>query len=213
MSEFNALPVTLAGRHVRLEPLTPRHASALFEAGSDPEIHRYLIGRPPSTLGDVEQTIAAALAQQAAGATVAFVVVALAGGRTAGTTRYLDIRRADRALEIGHTWLAPEFQRTAANTEAKYLLLRHAFEALGAVRVQLKTDERNERSRRAIERIGGRFEGILRNYQTRWDGFVRNTALFAITDGDWPEVKVRLEARLASGDGRGGKPGAGQSRR
>jgi RimJ/RimL family protein N-acetyltransferase len=130
---------------------------------------------------------------------VPFVIIHLASGHVAGTTRYLDIRRGDRALEIGHTWLAGEFQRTAVNTEAKYLLLRHAFEGLGAVRVQLKTDERNERSRRAIERLGARFEGILRNYQTRWDRFVRNTAMYALTDADWPGIKARLEARLAGG--------------
>ena len=199
MPSFDPKPVVLTGRHVRLEPLAAMHAAALFAAGRDPEVHRYLLDEPPATEADVAATIAAALAAAAAGTQVPFVILHLASGRVAGTTRYLDLRRDHRALEIGYTWLAPEFQRTAVNTEAKYLLLRHAFETLGAVRVQLKTDERNARSRRAIERLGARFEGILRNYQTRADGFVRNTALFALTDADWPAAKARLEARLAAG--------------
>lgn len=194
----------LTGRHVRLEPMQPAHAAALYAAGRDPEIHRYLIGLAPASLGDVEATVAKALAAAAKGVEVPFVIIHLASGQVAGTTRYFEIRRRDRALEIGHTWLAPEFQRTAVNTEAKYLLLRHAFEVLDAVRVQLKTDERNDRSRRAIERLGARFEGILHSYQTRWDGFVRNTAMYAIVAADWPAVKARLEARLA----RAQKPGA-----
>lgn len=197
MPAFDPQPVVLTGRHVRLDPLQPGHAGGLWAASRDPEIHRYLTGPAPAGPDDVTATIAAALAAAAAGAQVTFVVIHLATGRVAGTTRYLDIRRGDHALEIGHTWLAPEFQRTAVNTEAKYLLLRHAFEVLGAVRVQLKTDERNGRSRRAIERLGARFEGILRNYQTRWDGFVRNTAMYALTDADWPGIRARLEARLA----------------
>ena len=199
MPEFAPQSVTLTGRHVRLEPLQPAHADALFAAGRDPGIHRYLTGPAPAGPADVAATIAAAGAAAAAGAQVPFAIIDLASGRVAGTTRLFDIRRADRALEIGHTWLAAEFQRTALNTEAKYLLLRHAFESLGAVRVQLKTDERNTQSRRAIERLGARFEGILRNYQTRWDGYVRNTAMYALTDADWPAVRARLEARLAAG--------------
>lgn len=196
MPLFDPQPVVLTGTQVRLEPLQLNHAPALFAAGRDPEIHRYLIDPPPGSVAEVEAVIAAAHAATAAGTQVPFAIVHRPSGRLGGTTRYLDIRRRDRALEIGYTWLAPEFQRTAMNTEAKFLLLRHAFEGLGAVRVQLKTDERNERSRRAIERLGARFEGILRKYQTRWDGYVRNTALFAITDDDWPAVRARLAERL-----------------
>jgi RimJ/RimL family protein N-acetyltransferase len=113
-----------------------------------------------------------------------------------GATTYLDIRRANRGLEIGNTWLAKEAQRTPINTEAKLLQLTHAFEPLGAVRVQLKTDERNLRSREAIARLGCTFEGILRKYQARYDGFVRNTAMFSLTAEEWPAAKARLEARL-----------------
>jgi RimJ/RimL family protein N-acetyltransferase len=197
MSTFDPRPVLLTGRQVRLEPMQSAHAAALYAAGRDPEIHRYLIGPAPAALADMEASVAKALAAAATGVEVPFVIIHLASGQVAGTTRYFEIRRRDRALEIGHTWLAPEFQRTAVNTEAKYLLLRHAFEVLGAVRVQLKTDERNNRSRRAIKRLGARCEGILHNYQTRWDGFVRNTAMYAIVAADWPAVKARLEARLA----------------
>ncbi len=174
MSTFDPRPVLLTGRQVRLEPLQPAHAAALYAAGRDPEIHRYLIGPAPASVADVEATVAKALAAAATGVEVPFVIIHLASGQVAGTTRYFEIRRKDRALEIGHTWLTPEFQRTA-----------------------VKTDGRNDRSRRAIERLGARFEGILHNYQTRWDGFVRNTAMYAIVAVDWPAAKARLEARLA----------------
>jgi RimJ/RimL family protein N-acetyltransferase len=134
---------------------------------------------------------------QAAGTDVVFVTVRRGDGRVVGTTRYMDIRRPARALEIGGTWLAKEAQRTPINTEAKYLMLRHAFEALGAGRVQLKTDERNAASRAAILRIGGRFEGILRRYQARYDGFIRNTAMYSLVAEEWPAAKAALEAKLA----------------
>ena len=197
MCRFDPRPVTLAGREVRLEPLRQAHAAGLYGVGRDPEIHRYLIGPAPASLVDMEATVAKALAAAATGVEVPFAIIHRASGQVAGTTRYFEIRRKDRGLEIGHTWLGLAFQRTAVNTEAKYLLLQHAFEELGAARVQLKTDERNERSRRAIERLGARFEGILHCYQTRWDGFVRNTAMYAIVSGDWPAVKAGLEAKLA----------------
>jgi RimJ/RimL family protein N-acetyltransferase len=197
MSRFDPRPVVLTGRVVRLEPLRPAHAAGLYAIGRDPEIHRYLIGPAPASLADMEAVVAKALAAATTGVEVPFAVIHLASGKVAGTTRYFEIRRKDRVLEIGHTWLGLAYQRTAVNTEAKYLLLEHAFDELGAVRVQLKTDERNERSRRAIERLGARFEGILRRYQTRWDGYVRNTAMYSILSSDWPAVKADLEAKLA----------------
>ena len=116
------------------------------------------------------------------------------GGRRDDLPRYPP---GNRGLEIDNTWIAPEAQRTAVNTEAKYLQLRHAFEVLGAWRVQLKTDERNARSRAAIARLGCTFEGILRRYQLRFDGFVRNTAMFSLLDSEWPAAKAALEAKLA----------------
>ena len=196
MRRFNPKPVVLTGRHVRLEPLQPAHAAGLYAIGRDPEIHRYLIGPAPASAAAMAATVTKALAAAATGLEVPFAIIHLPSAKVAGTTRFFEIRRKDRVLEIGHTWLGTAFQRTAANTEAKYLLLRHAFEQLGAVRVQLKTDERNERSRRAIERLGARLEGILHNYQTRWDGFVRNTAMYAIVAAEWPAVKAGLMALL-----------------
>jgi N-acetyltransferase len=194
---FDPQPVFLEGRHIRLEPLASRHAEGIFAASRDAGIWTYLLIAPFTTVSDVEKWMTEALAQQAAGAEVAFATVNKSDGRVVGSTRFLDIRRPHRSLEIGWTWLAPEAQRTAVNTEAKYLMLRHAFETWGALRVQLKTDERNARSRAAIARLGAVFEGILRNYQTRFDGYVRNTAMFSITAAGWPAVKAGLEAKLA----------------
>ncbi|MBI2496519.1 MAG: GNAT family N-acetyltransferase, partial [Opitutae bacterium] len=164
---FEPKPVLLSGRQVRLEPLTPAHAPGIFAASRDPEIWRYLLIPPFAGMADVERWLAEALKLQAAGAEVAWATVRAADNRVVGSTRFLDIRRAHRGLEIGNTWLAPEAQRTPVNTEAKFLQLRHAFEELGAWRVQLKTDERNQKSRDAIARIGAKFEGVLRKYQAR----------------------------------------------
>jgi len=122
--------------------------------------------------------------------------VRAADGRVVGSTRFLDIRRPHRALEIGNTWLAREAQRTAINTEAKLLMLTQAFEGWGAGRVQLKTDERNDASRAAIARLGCAFEGVLRKYQARYDGYIRNTAMFSLVADEWPAAKARLQARL-----------------
>lgn len=194
--QFNPRPILLAGRHVRLEPLAPHHAEALFAIGRDPEIWRWMLTPAFATPDDAGRWIEATLRAQAAGDEVTWATVRLSDGAIVGSTRYLDIRRAHRALEIGYTWLAREAQRTAINTEAKYLQLRHAFDELGAVRVQWKTDSRNEPSRRAIARLGAQFEGILRNYQTRSDGYVRHTAMFSLTADEWPAVRHRLEALL-----------------
>ena len=194
---FDPKPVVLAGRTVRLEPLQRRHAAGILAASRDPEIWRWMLVEQFQTVGEAEQWIDAANVAQAAGLEVAWATTLLKDGRVVGSTRYLDIRRPNRGLEIGWTWIDPEFQRTAVNTEAKYLMLRHAFEDLGAVRVQLKTDERNTKSRAAIARLGATFEGILRQYQARFDGYVRNTAMFSVTAGEWPAAKAKLEAMLA----------------
>jgi RimJ/RimL family protein N-acetyltransferase len=194
---FDPKPVLLEGRHVRLEPLAPRHAAGLFAASQEPGIWRWLPIPMFAAVEEVRSWIDDALKLQASGAEVAFVIIRKHDGLVVGATRYLDIRRPHRALEIGWTWLATAAQRTPVNTEAKYLLLQHAFEVQGAVRMQLKTDERNEQSRAAILRLGAGFEGILRNYQTRvHDGYVRNTAMYSITATEWPDVKARLEAKL-----------------
>jgi RimJ/RimL family protein N-acetyltransferase len=187
-------PITLEGRWVRLEPLAAHHAADLAEAAQDDEIWRYM----PAVLKteeDIRDWIAAAQAQQATGTQLPFAIVDRATGRAIGSTRYLNIVPADRGLEIGWTWLAREARRTAINTECKFLLLRHAFEPLGCIRVQLKTDRRNERSRRAIERIGGQLEGILRNHMILHYG-LRDSAFYSIIDTEWPEVKERLVSRL-----------------
>ena len=193
---FDPQPVLLEGRHVRLEPLAPPHAEGLFAASRAAGIWTYLLVQQFVSVAAVNDWIAEARRAQAAGSEVAFATVRRSDGRVVGSTRYLEIRRAHRALEIGWTWLAPEAQRTPINTEAKYLMLRHAFEALGAVRMQLKTDARNEKSRRAILRLGATEEGTLRKYQTRFDGYVRDTVMFSLTAADWPVVNARLEERL-----------------
>lgn len=194
---FDPQPVLLEGRHVRLEPLVRSHLPGLLEAAREPGIFQYFLTPPLGTEVEMTKWVDQILKGQAAGTDVGWVTVRCSDGRIVGATTFLDIRRHNRGLEIGNTWLAPEAQRTVLNTEAKYLQLRHAFEVLGARRVQLKTDERNVRSRAAIERIGAKFEGILRKYQVRYDGYVRNTAMFAIVAEDWPAVKARLEAKLA----------------
>lgn len=195
---FDPKPLVLEDRHVRLEPLSRAHLPALVAAASTPEIFQWFLTRPLSDPAEMAAWLDEALRNQAAGTEVAFATVRRSDGRVVGSTRFMDLRRPHRALEIGNTWLAPEAQRTAVNTAAKYLMLRQAFEGWGAVRVQLKTDERNQRSRTAIARLGAHFEGILRNYQTRAvDGYVRNTAMFSITDREWPAVKARLETMLA----------------
>lgn len=193
---FDPKPVLLEGRQVRLEPLGSRHLPGLVAAAQDPAIFQWFLTPPLGLPGEMERWLADARRAQAAGAEVAFATVRRSDGRVVGSTRYLDIRRPHRSLEIGNTWLAPEAQRTAINTEAKLLLLTHAFETLGAARVQLKTDERNARSRAAIARLGCAFEGVLRQYQARYDGFIRNTAMFSLIAEEWPGAKARLAARL-----------------
>ena len=193
---MNIVPVTLEGRHVRLELLTRAHHGALSEVGLEESIWRWTpsaVRTPEEMMAYMEQ----ALEWQAQGSALPFATVAKDSGRVVGSTRFGNIDRANRRLEIGWTWIAKPWQRTAVNTEAKYLMLRHAFEALGAVRVQLKTDARNEKSRQAILRLGAVEEGTLRKYQTRFDGYVRDTVIFSITAEEWPAVKTRLKDRLA----------------
>jgi RimJ/RimL family protein N-acetyltransferase len=145
----------------------------------------------------MQAVIGAALEAQEAGRELPFAVVEVATARAIGSTRYEDILPRHRALEIGWTWYGVPWQRTACNTQCKYLLLRHAFEALGAVRVQMKADTRNERSRRAIERTGAVFEGVLRKHRILPDGYVRDSAMYSVVAGEWPAVKAHLERHLA----------------
>ncbi len=193
MSAFDPKPTILEGRHVRLEPLAPQHAEDLYAAGQDPAIWPYMARGEFTSLEDVREWIRQALGMQETGTQIPFAMLLRRSGEAIGSTRYLDIRREDRGLEIGWTWVAARHQRSAVNTECKYLLLRHAFEDLGAVRVQLKTDRRNERSQRAIERLGAVREGVLRRHMAVRDGFIRDTVYYSILDTEWPEVKSRLE--------------------
>ncbi len=191
-------PVTLAGRWVRLEPLAESHAEDLFAAGQSPEVWAYLWRGPLTSIDDAREWIQGALRDAADGSQLPFAIVNLETGRAVGSTRYLDIARADRRLEIGWTWLGQDFWRTPLNTECKYLLLRHAFETLGCLRVQLKTDSRNTRSQRAIERLGAVKEGVLRKHMILKlkDNYQRDTVMYSILDAEWPAVKARLEARM-----------------
>jgi RimJ/RimL family protein N-acetyltransferase len=188
-------PVALSGEQVRLEPLTPEHLPGMVAAGLDAEIWRWmpmLVATPE----DMRAFVDDALAQQRAGTQLPFATVHARSGTVIGSTRFMNIERAHRRVEIGGTWLAPAWQRTAANTEAKYLMLRHAFETLGCMRVELKTDSRNERSRAAILRLGAREEGTLRNHMICHGGRIRHTVYYSIVDSEWPAVKRELERKL-----------------
>jgi RimJ/RimL family protein N-acetyltransferase len=188
-------PVTLWGTHVRLEPLTREHHADLCRVGLDPELWQWTTS-DVRTAGDMQAYIATALQWLADGTALPFAVVPLDVGRAVGSTRFANIDRANRRLEIGWTWYGRAYQRTATNTESKYLLLRHAFETLGAVRVEFKTDSLNERSRAALVRIGAKEEGILRNHMITWSGRLRHSVYYSVIAEEWPEVKRRLEERL-----------------
>jgi RimJ/RimL family protein N-acetyltransferase len=192
-------PVTLIGTHVRLEPLGQTHAADLLAAlASDPSIWRWMSGPArPDTAERMAAYVAAAGEAQARGGLVPFAQVAQDVGGAVGVTNYLNISPQDRGLEIGGTWLGRLWHRTGINTEAKYLLLRHAFEELGAARVQLKTDARNQAAQAAIARLGAVREGVLRRHMRIHDGFIRDTVMYSITEDEWPAVKVGLEALLA----------------
>jgi N-acetyltransferase len=189
--------VTLAGRYVRLEPLTMEHNAGLCEVGLDERIWRWNPFQVVRTPDDMQAYIEKALKQQAAGDALPFATIEQVSGQPMGSTRFSKIDRDNRCVEIGSTWIAPPWQRTAVNTEAKYLMLRHAFETLGCIRVELKTDSLNERSRNAILRIGAKEEGILRNHMITTSGRIRHSVYFSIIDSEWPAVKADLEQKLS----------------
>ena len=188
--------LTLTGQHVRLEPLSLSHAVDLAEAGAEEEIWDYMPMHAPLSLEDMQAVIRTTLDAQEKGARLPFAIIDLRNGRAVGSTSYLDISPSDGRIEIGWTWLGASARRTAINTECKYLLLRHGFETLGCGRVQLKCDGRNQRSQDAIERIGGKKEGVLRKHVILPDGFVRDTVMFSIIKSEWQDVKARLENML-----------------
>jgi RimJ/RimL family protein N-acetyltransferase len=186
------LTLELDGGVVRLEPLRARHAPDLMAAGRDDAVWTYLMERP-KTLEDMLGLIDRAQQAERSGRELPFAVIEAASGRAIGSTRYEDILPAHRTLEIGWTWLGTAWQKTACNTQCKLMLLRHAFEVLGAVRVQLKADTRNHRSLAAIERIGAVYEGTLRKNRILPDGYIRDSAYFSVIREEWPAVKRRLE--------------------
>jgi N-acetyltransferase len=190
-------PITLTGNHVRLEPMTVAHAPALAEIGIGQLFWDFMVYGQINTVDDMRNWVLDILARAEKGTDLPFVAIHLASGHVTGATRYLNIMPNDRGLEIGGTWYGSEFQRTAVNTECKYLLLQHAFETLGCIRVQLKTDSRNERSQKAIERIGAVKEGILRNHMILPDGYYRHSVYYSILDTEWPDVKKRLKEMIA----------------
>lgn len=190
---FDPRPVVLEGDHVRLEPLRMEHAGELYEALADPETWTWVGDPAPRRPDDIRRYIRTALDAQIRGEQVPWLTRRRSDGAALGTTRYGAISRPDRSLEIGWTMLGAAGRRTPANTEAKYLQLCHAFDELGAIRVWLKTHAKNERSQRAIERIGAAREGLIRNERIRpWDGQVRDAVYYSIVDRDWPQVKQRL---------------------
>lgn len=193
-------PVVLEGRWLRLEPLDERHAEDLFRVMQDPEVCRYLTWPPPAALAETRALVREAQDLMARRQSLVFAQVWRETGRAIGSTRLLDVRPADRQVEIGATFLARDRWRSPANTESKYLFLRHCFETLGCVRVALKTDGRNVRAQAAIARLGAAREGVLRRHMNV-RGYQRDTVYYSILDDEWPEVKARLAARLADGGG------------
>jgi N-acetyltransferase len=192
------LPLTLEGRWVRLEPIRREHAEIFWEIAKNDvdDVFRWY-PYAMKTRADFDRLVTKIFEEQDRGESVAFATVERNSGRVVGSTRFMNIDRANRRVEIGSTWIVPAWQRTAVNTEAKYLMLRHAFEVWGCIRVELKTDVLNQKSRNAILRIGAKEEGTLRRHVITWTGRGRDTVYFSILDNEWPEVKTKLEARLS----------------
>jgi len=190
------LPLTLEGSVVRLEPIRREHAELFWDVAKNhlEDIFRW-IPYSMKTREDFSRLVEKAFSEQERGESVVFATVERSSGRAIGSTRFMNIDRANRRVEIGSTWIAPAWQRTAVNTEAKYLMLQHAFEVWGCVRVELKTDALNEKSRNAILRIGAKEEGTLRRHVVTWTGRIRDSVYFSILDSEWPEAKANLAAR------------------
>jgi N-acetyltransferase len=190
-------PVTLEGTVVRLVPIAREHADAFWEIAKDAldDIFQWIPYRM-KTRDDFERLVLKGFDEQERGQSVVFATVERSSGRVIGSTRFMNIDRANRRVEIGSTWIAPTWQRTPVNTEAKFLMLRHAFEVWNCIRVELKTDALNQKSRNAILRIGAKEEGTLRRHVLTWTGRVRDSVYFSILDSEWPEVKSNRKMRL-----------------
>lgn len=191
-------PITLEGSVVRLEPIRRDHAADFWNVAKDAldNIFEWIPYRL-KTREDFERLVQKAFDEQKRGDSVVFATVERNSGRVIGSTRFMNIDRINRRVEIGSTWIAPPWQRTAVNTEAKHLMLRQAFEVWKCFRVELKTDALNQKSRNAILRIGAKEEGTLRRHVLTWTGRVRDSVYFSILDNEWPQVKVKLEAMTA----------------
>ena len=183
-------PITLEGHHVRLEPLTLQHAAAFCEAGQEWNL----------TPEKVRESIEAALRQQASGSALPFATVEKSSGQVVGGTRFLHIVPEHRRLEIGSTWIARPWRRTVINTEAKFLMLEHAFERLDCLRVEFQADALNETSRQAILRLGAKEEGVFRNYIITAEGEIHDVVFYSIIESEWPAIRVRLQGLLARRD-------------
>ena len=193
----NGAPFTLEGTQVRLEPLLPEHAAKLWAIaqGHLHELFQWIPYRLES-LEDFRVFNRHVLEEQKRGLTVPFATFERKSGHIVGTTRFMNMDLPNRKVEIGSTWIAPPWQRSAVNTEAKYLMLQHAFEVWKCLRVELKTDSLNQRSRAAILRLGAKEEGTLRKHMVTWNGRQRDSVYFSILDTEWPEVKARLEEKM-----------------
>ncbi len=195
---FDVQPVTLDGRLVRLETLdVDRHLAGLAEVGLEPSLWLYVVDRPASS-SDLRRYLERADSERAAGRMLPFVTHELATGRPVGMSRYMAIEPAHRRLEIGHSWVAPAWQRRGFNAEAKLLMLTHAFEGLGAHRVEFKTHARNDKARAGLLGIGATFEGTFRKHMVMPDGSFRDSVWYSVIDDEWPAVRARLEALVAS---------------
>jgi N-acetyltransferase len=185
-------PVTLEGKRIRLAPMTAEHLGALTRAGAFPELWKWTraLADTPELM---KEYVDEALASAKEGSALPFVTIDKASGDVIGSTRFGNIDHGNQRVEIGWTWITPAFQRTHVNTEAKYLMLRHAFEVWDCVRVELKTDALNQKSRNAMLRMGAKEEGILRKHMVCYDGRFRDTIFYSVLDSEWPEVKRRLE--------------------
>ncbi|RFA29046.1 hypothetical protein CAI21_11430 [Alkalilimnicola ehrlichii] len=193
---FSLATQGLEGQSVILEPIAQSHVPGLYEVGQDSADWAYLPIPGLTSLAAAEHWVEQALALRERGEQIAFVLTHPRDGRVMGSSRYLNIRAQHRGVEIGYSWLGKAFQRTAVNTEAKFLLLQHAFEHAGALRVEFKTDSRNLRSQRALERLGAQKEGIHRRHMIAQGGYIRDSVFYSITDLDWPEVKRRLTLKM-----------------
>lgn len=193
---MDVFPVTLQGKFIRLVPLSQEHIPDLAIAGRDESIWQYMLYGPVTDEAHMRLWVEDMLKRQERGTDLPFAVILERTGRAIGATRYIEIRPVDRGVEIGGTWYAVDHQRTAVNTECKFLLLKHAFETLGCIRVQFKTDMRNEVSQRAIERLGAVKEGVFRNHMLLLDGTIRHSVYYSIIDSEWPRVKANLVQKL-----------------